>query len=333
MRPLELDRGKAVFQDRSVQGEGMKIAVMGTGGVGGYYGGLLARKGHDVSFIARGPHLQALRQHGLRAKSLHGDFTVCPIQATDNPAEIGPVDLILFTTKTHQTDAAAGLIKALLRPDTVILPLQNGIDAGERIGSILGKEHIVGGVTWISAAIEGPGVIGQYSPFRRILLGELDGRASSRVKAIHEVLKDTAVNVEIVSNILEVLWTKFVFISSISALGALTRVTIGEYRSVDETAPLLKDAISEVISIAGAKGVNLAPDVFSKTLSMITESPASMTPSMQRDVEMGRPSELESLIGIIVRLGRELNVSTPVMAFAYASLKPGELKAQSESRT
>ncbi len=309
----------------------MRIAVMGTGGVGGYYGGLLARSGYDVAFIARGAHLQALRDKGLRIKSVHGDFAVGPVKATDHPAEIGPVDLVLFTTKTYQTYAAAHAIKPLVGPNTVILPLQNGIDAAERIGSVLGRHQVVGGVTWISAAIEAPGVIGQYSPFRRIFVGELDGPATPRVEAIHQVLKDTGATIEVVPNIVEILWTKFVFISSISALGALTRVTLGEYRSVEETAGFLKDAIGEVVSIARAKGVRLAPDILTKTLSAIADSPANIKPSMQRDVETGQTSELESLIGIVVQLGKELNVPTPVMGFAYASLKPGELKAQRES--
>jgi 2-dehydropantoate 2-reductase len=309
----------------------MRIAIMGTGGVGGYYGALLVRNGYDVSFIARNAHLQALRNEGLRVKSLHGDFAVAPIKATEDPAEIGPVDLILFTTKTYHTEEAAKAVKPMVAPNTTILPLQNGVDAAERIGSVCGKEHVVGGVTWISAAIEAPGVIGQYSPFRRILLGELDGRLSSRVETIREVLKNTGPTIEVVPNIVEILWTKFVFISSISALGALTRVTVGEYRSIEETAGVLKDAIGEVVSIACARGVTLAADVIARTLSAIADSPSEMKPSMQRDVENGRRSELESLIGIVVRLGKELNVATPVMDFAYASLKPGEWKALAES--
>ena len=169
----------------------MKIAIMGTGGVGGYFGGLLAHSGQDVTFIARGPHLEAIRRKGLQVKSVHGDFLVSGARATDNPESIGPVELILFTTKTYQTDDAAQAIKPLVASNTVILPLQNGVDAADRIGAAVGKEHLLGGVTWLSAAIEAPGVIGQYSPFRRIILGEFDGRQTPRVQAIHQILKQT----------------------------------------------------------------------------------------------------------------------------------------------
>jgi 2-dehydropantoate 2-reductase len=306
----------------------MKIAVMGAGGVGGYYGGLLAHSGEDVTFIARGPHLQAIRGKGLQVKSVHGDFLVSPARATDHPREIGPVELVLFTTKTYQTDEAAQAIKPLVASNTVILPLQNGVDAVDRIGAVVGKEHLLGGVTWLSAAIEAPGVIRQYSPFRRIILGEFDGKITERLQAIHRILKHIGATVEVVDNISEILWTKFVFIASISAVGALTRVTIGEYRSVQETYALVEEAIREVAAVARAKGVTLPSDIAARTLSSIDDSPPHLKPSMQRDVEAGRICELESMVGIIVQLGMELGISTPVMKLAYAILKPGQLKAQ-----
>jgi 2-dehydropantoate 2-reductase len=306
----------------------MKIAIMGAGGVGGYYGGLLAHSGQDVTFIARGPHLEAIRKKGLQVKSVHGDFLVSAAQATDNPENVGPVELVLFTTKTYQTDDAAQAIKPLVASNTIILPLQNGVDAADRIGTVVGKEHLLGGVTWLSAAIEAPGVIGQYSPFRRIILGEFDRKITERLQAIHQVLKHTGVTVEVVDNISEILWTKFVFIASISAMGALTRVMIGDYRSVQETHVVLADAVGEVAEVGRARGVTLAPDIVSTTLSSIDKSPPNLKPSMQRDVEAGRICELESMIGIVVQLGTELGVPTPVMKFVYAILKPGQLKAQ-----
>ncbi len=306
----------------------MKIAIMGAGGVGGYYGGLLAHSGQDVTFIPRGPHLEAIRKKGLRVKSVRGDFLVSAAQATDNPENVGPVELVLFTTKTYQTDDAAQAIKPLVASNTIILPLQNGVDAADRIGAVVGKEHLLGGVTWLSAAIEAPGVIGQYSPFRRIILGEFDGNITPRLQAIHRILKHTGATVEVVQNISEILWAKFVFVASISAMGALTRVMIGEYRSVQETHALLANAIGEVAEVARAKGVTLASDIATKTLLSIDKSPPNLKPSMQRDVEAGRICELESMVGVLVRLGMELGVSTPVMKFAYAILKPGQLKAQ-----
>jgi 2-dehydropantoate 2-reductase len=306
----------------------MKIAIMGTGGVGGYYGGLLSRSGQDVTFIARGAHLRAIREEGLKVKSVHGDFTVSPAKATDTPAEVGPVDMVLFVTKTYQTDEAAQLITPMVAQNTVIVSLQNGIDAADRIARVVGMEHMLGGVTWLSAAIEAPGLIGQYSQFRRIALGEFSGEATPRLKAALDALQATGATVEVSDVILKVLWTKFVFIAPVMAMGSLTRVTFGEYRNVPEARTVLTEAISEVAAVAKAKGVTLDKDVVDTTLAFIDSSAPGIKPSMQRDVESGKPSELEAIIGAVVRLGDEHNVPTPVMKFAYAMLKPGELKAQ-----
>jgi 2-dehydropantoate 2-reductase len=306
----------------------MKIAIMGTGGVGGYYGGLLAQSGQDVTFIARGAHLRAIREQGLKVKSVHGDFTVSPAEATDTPAEVGPVDMVLFATKTYQTDEAARSITPMIARNTVVVSLQNGIDAADRIGKVVGMAHMLGGVTWLSAAIEAPGVIGQYSQFRRIALGEFSGETTTRLKAAYDALQATGATVEISDAILKVLWTKFVFIAPVMAMGSLTRVTFGEYRNVPEARAVLTDAISEVAAVAKAKGVTLDKDVVDTTLAFIDSIAPGIKPSMQRDVESGKPSELEAMIGAVVRLGAEHNVPTPVMTFVYAMLKPGELKAQ-----
>ncbi len=305
----------------------MRIAIMGTGGVGGYYGGLLAAAGQDVSFIARGAHLQAIREKGLQVKSVHGNFTVSPAKATDHTLEVGPVELVVVATKTYHTDEAAQAIPPLLGVNTVVISLQNGIDAAERIGSAVGMEHMLGGATWLSAAIEAPGRIGQYSQFRRIALGELDGRITPRAEAVASVLAITPAVVELVPDIKQVLWTKFVFIAAISALGGLTRVAIGEYRHVPEAREVLAEALAEVVAVAEATGVTLAGDIIGKTLAFIDASAPDIRPSMQRDLEAGRRSELESLIGIVVRLGHEQGVPTPVMRLAYALLKPAHLKA------
>lgn len=307
----------------------MKIAIMGTGGVGGYYGGLLARKGFDVTFIARGPHLQAIREKGLNIKSVHGDFSVSPAKATDNPDEVGPVDLVIVATKTYHTDEAARIVKPMVGKGTTVMSLQNGVDAAERIGAVVGAEHVLGGVTWLSAAIEAPGTIGQYSQFRRIAIGEFDGNETPRARSIYDILSSTDATVELVPDITRILWTKFVFIASVSALGCLTRATFGEYRDVPEARAVLTEAIEEVAGVAKAQSIELDPDITEKTLAFIDSSAAGIKPSMQRDVEAGRRSELESMIGVVVRLGRELGTPTPVMSLAYSVLKPAELKAQS----
>jgi 2-dehydropantoate 2-reductase len=305
----------------------MKIVMMGSGGVGGYYGGLLAAAGQDVTFIARRAHLQALLDKGLQVKSVHGDFTVSPAKATDRPGDIGPADLVIVATKTYHTGEAAQAVKPLIGDGTVVLSLQNGIDAAERIGSVVGMEHMLGGATWLSAAIESPGRIGQYSQFRRIALGELDGRITPRAQAIASALAATPAVIELVPNIRQVLWTKFVFIAAISALGGLTRVAIGEYRHVPEARGVLAQAMAEVSAVAKAGGVILDADIVAKTLAFIDASAPDIRPSMQRDLEAGRTSELESLIGVVVRLGKESGVLTPVMGLAYALLKPAHLKA------
>ena len=305
----------------------MRIAIMGSGGVGGYYGGLLAKAGQELTFIARGAQLQAIRDKGLHVKSVHGDFTVSPVKATDRPGEIGAVDLVLVATKTYHTEEAAQAIKPLIGDNTVVISLQNGIDAAERIGSAVGMERMLGGATWLSAAIEAPGRIGQYSQFRRIALGELDGRITPRAQAVASAFATTPAVVELVPNIRQMLWTKFVFISAISALGGLTRVSMGEYRHVPEAREVLAQAMAEVAAVAQACGVALDADIVAKTLSFIDAAAPDMRPSMQRDLEAGRMSELESLIGVVVRLGRERGVPTPVMRLAYALLKPAHLKA------
>jgi 2-dehydropantoate 2-reductase len=201
----------------------MKILIVGTGGVGGYYGGLLAKHGHDVTFVARGTHLDAIRHAGLKVNSIHGDFTVSPANVTDDPLHVGPADLILFCVKAYSTDEAAQAIRPVVGLHTAVLSLQNGVDAAERIGKVVGMEHVLGGATWLSSAVEAPGVIRQVSQFRRVVLGELDGTRSERIQSIFEVLKNTGIDVEISENILKILWTKFVFISSASSLGSLTR--------------------------------------------------------------------------------------------------------------
>lgn len=305
----------------------MKIGIMGTGGVGGYYGSLLAKAGHEVVFIARGKHLEAIRQKGLQINSVFGNFLLKPAAATDDPSKAGPVELVIFSTKTYHTEDASRAILPMVGPETTVISFQNGVDAAERIGAVVGQNHVMGGATWLSAAIEEPGVIGQYSQFRRIVIGELDGRTTPRAEAVRKALDSTGATVELVPNIRDVLWTKFVFISAISVLGGLTRATTGEYRSVPEARTVLVEALSEVAAVAKARGAVLEPDVVEKNMQFIDASPAAMKPSMQRDVETGKRFELESLIGIVVRLGAESNVPTPVMRLAYAALKPGEQKA------
>jgi len=306
----------------------MKIAIVGTGGVGGYYGGLLAKQGHEVTFLARGEHLKAIQQNGLQVNSIHGDFLIQPARATDDASQVGPVDLVIICTKTYGTEQAAQQIQPLIRGKTTVISLQNGVDAAERIGRIVGMEHVVGSVTWISSAVEAPGVIKQVSQFRRVVLGELDGQVTPRAQAIHQAFQATGVTAELSENILKVLWTKFVFISAASSLGSLTRLIIGEYRAVPETRELMTRLMKEVEALARAQKIDLDEDVVQKSLEFIDNAAPTIKASMQLDVGAGRPSEIEAMIGVIGRKGRELGIPTPVADFVYASLLPIELKAQ-----
>ena len=308
----------------------MKILIMGTGGVGGYYGGLLARQGNAVTFISRGAHLYAIRHEGLKVKSVHGDFTVFPADATEDPANVDPVDLILFCVKTYSTDEAAQAIRPVVGPQTAVLSLQNGVDAAERIGKVVGAEHVIGGATWLSSAVEAPGVIKQISQFQRIVIGELAGSRSARIQSIFEVLNSTGVTVEISEDIQKILWTKFVFISAASAFGSLTRLPMGAYRSVPETRRLISGIMQEVEALARAQGIPLDPDVVQKSLEFMDSAAPHIKPSMQLDVESGHRTELESMVGVIGRKGRELGVPTPMADFVYGSLMPVELKARHE---
>jgi 2-dehydropantoate 2-reductase len=307
----------------------MRIAVMGTGGVGGYFGGLLAQAGEDVTFIARGEHLRAIQADGLRVESVHGDFTVRPAQATDDPSTVGPVDLVLFATKTYQIEEAAGAMRPLIGPETVVLPLQNGVDASERVADILGSEHVLGGVCYIVSAIAGPGIIQQRSEFRRIVLGELDGQVTPRVEVITAALQRTGAPVELSTAINKMRWTKFLFIASFSGMGAVTRVPAGELMACAETRQMLELAMREIEALAAAGGVRLDDDVVPETMAFCDNLAPDATASMQRDIMEGRPSELEAQNGFVMRKGAELGVPVPVNTFIYSVLLPQERRARS----
>lgn len=308
----------------------MKILIMGTGGVGGYYGGLLAQQGNEVTFVARGSHLNAIRQAGLKIKSIHGDFEISPVRATDDPGEAGKVDLILFCVKTYNTEEAAQAILPAVGPQTVVMSLQNGIDAADRIGQVIGMEHMVGGVTWLSSAVEAPGMIRQISQFRRIVFGELAGGLSERIESLQKAFTNTGITVEVTEDIQKVLWTKLVFIAAVSSVGSLTRLPLGDYRSVSESRSLLSRIMTETKSVARAQGVRLDEDVVEKWLDFIDTSVPQMKPSMQLDIETGHRTELDSMIGVVGRKGRELGIPTPSVDFVYAALLPLEIQARSK---
>ncbi len=306
----------------------MRIAVMGAGGVGGYFGGLLAHAGEEVTFIARGEHLRAIQSRGLRIESIHGSFTIQPAQATDDPAVVGPVDLILFTTKTHHIEPAGEALRPMVGPQTAILPLQNGVDASERLIAILGPGPVLGGTCRIVSLVAAPGVIQQSSPFRHITLGELDGSITPRVQAIADALSRAGVPVEVSDNINQARWTKFLFIAPYSGMGAVTRVPAGELMACPEARHMLEQAMREVEALARACGVVLEEDIVPRTLAFCEGLAPDSTSSMQRDIMEGRPSELEAQNGFVMRRGAELGIPVPVNTFIYSVLLPQERRAR-----
>ena len=308
----------------------MKILIMGTGGVGGYYGGLLAQQGHEVIFVARGAHLNAIQKEGLKVKSIHGDFSILPAKAAQNPGAFGVAELILFCVKTYDIEAAAQAIRPAIGRQSVVMSLQNGIDAPERIGKIVGIERVIGGVTWLSSAVEAPGVIRQISQFRRIIFGEMEGGSSERIESIYQAFNHTGITVEVSEDIQKVLWDKLVFIAAVSSVGSLTGLPMGDYRSIPEQRSMLANIMKEVESVARAYGVRLDQGVVQKWMDFIDRSAPNIKTSMQLDIEAGHRTELDSIVGVVSRKGRELRIPTPMIDFAYASLLPIELKARGE---
>lgn len=306
----------------------MKIAVIGTGGVGGYFGGKLAHSGQDVTFVARGSHLAAIRANGLQVKGVHGDFVVSPAQATDDMVEIGPVDLVLVCVKDFQLGDVIPLMEPLVGGDTAVLPLLNGIRAADQLSAAFGRERVLGGLCSVVAFIESPGVIRQSSPFHRVAYGGWDGQVTPRIKAIDNAFAASDVENVLAEDVLKEMWTKFIFITAYSGVASVVRLPAAGLHACVEAMTLLREGVAEIASVGRARGVALDEDVVEKTMAFIQSLPPGATSSMQRDVEAGRMFELEALTGSVVRYGREAGVSTPTNEFLYAALKPQMLHAQ-----
>lgn len=308
----------------------MRIAVVGVGGVGGYFGGRLAQAGNEVYFIARGEHLRAIRDQGLRVESSAGDFTIHPASATDNPVEVGQVDAVIVGVKSWQLAEAARQIRPLLGPETAVLPLLNGVEAADTITAEIGPGHALGGLCRISAFIAGPGHIRHTGLEPSLALGELDNRRSPRVEALLAAFQAAGVRADIPADIHVALWEKFMLITAWSGIGAITRAPVGVWRSLPGTRAMAESALREVVAVANAHGVALPVAQVARTLGFLDGVPAAATASMQRDIMDGRPSELEAQNGAVVRLGQEAGVDTPVHSFIYHSLLPQELAARGQ---
>jgi 2-dehydropantoate 2-reductase len=300
----------------------MRIAVVGAGGVGGGFGVALAKAGADVTFIARGAHLAAMKKDGLKVQGGRGETHLVPTRATDDPAGIGKVDVVLFCVKLWDVESAGAQIKPLIGPDTAVIPLQNGIDAAERLVPILGPRAVMGGVAQISASIIKPGVILQVGTFMRMVFGELGGKRSKRGEDFLRLCLQAGFDAALSEEILTELWMKFILLTANASITAATRQPIGKLRDDPDIRAVFEAAWQETIAVGRAKGITLPANAVERISEFTSHVPAAMKASMALDLERGNRLELPWLGGKVVELGRKLGVPTPTHSLMYALLKP-----------
>jgi 2-dehydropantoate 2-reductase len=300
----------------------MRIAIVGAGGVGAGFGAALAKAGADVTFIARGAHLAAMKSQGLKVLSPRGDIHLVPTQATDNPAEVGPVDVVLFCVKLWDVESAGERIKPMVGPDTAVIPLQNGVDAAERLSPILGANAVMGGVAQISAAITGPALIQQVGTFMRMIFGELDGRQSPRGEKLHAMCLKAGFEATVSDAIQTDLWMKFILLATNASIIALARQPVGKLRDDPDIRPIFIAAANEVMAVGRANGVRIPDNAIETVMALTDHLPPPQKPSMALDLERGNRLELPWLGGKVVALGKKLGVPTPTHSLMYAMLKP-----------
>lgn len=309
----------------------MRFAIFGTGGVGGYFGGRLAEAGFDVTFISRGDNLKQMQAHGLQISSPLGDVFLPEVHAIDEPAGAGTVDFVILGVKAWQVPEAALAIRPLLGTGTAVLPLQNGVEAVDHLKEAIDPLHVLGGVCRIIAYRTEPGVVRHVGHQPSITLGELNNESSPRVRALAAALESARTRVEIPEDIQSAIWQKFIFISAISGVGAVTRTPFGVLRSLAGSRRLYAEAIAEIIELAKARQIQLPENFQALMMKTLDTLPPDGTASMQRDIMEGRPSELESQNGAVVRLSQTAGVSTPVNRFLYDALLPQELRARGDA--
>jgi 2-dehydropantoate 2-reductase len=308
----------------------MKIAIIGTGGVGGYFGAKLVKAGFDVTFLARGEHLKALQNEGLKVKSIQGDFEVREFRATDQLSDIGSPDLTMVCVKAWQVRELREDLKRIAKSGSLILPLQNGVMAVDELSETIDRENIIGGLCRIISKIEAPGVINHLGVNPTIIFGEVDGRKSQRVNEIHQAFTKAGIESKVTDDIPAELWKKFMVICT-SALLGITKATYGEIRELPETRNLMIDLISEIYHLSQKIGVNIEPDFVEKTVSFIDTFPYDSTSSLTRDVWEGKPSEIEYQNGTVVKLGEKYGVDTPINRFVYQCTLLMERKSRGQS--
>ncbi|MBA3269882.1 MAG: 2-dehydropantoate 2-reductase [Acidobacteria bacterium] len=299
----------------------MRIATIGAGGVGGYFGARLMAAGADVTFIARGSHLAALRAGGLRLESPKGDLHLTNVTATDSPASVGAVDVVLVTVKMYDLESAAASLQPLLGPDTVVVTLQNGVEAVDVVARHVGREHVAGGVAYVAAVITEPGTI-RHTSLDALIFGELDGRRSDRLAQFEDICLRAGFDARVSDNIEIDLWSKFSRLSVFSGMTAVTRSPIGVLRNDPALLAMLQAACEETIRVGRARGVGLPAALMGEILQMVTSLPHQAKASMLEDLERGRRLELPWLSGAVVRIGREVGVPTPIHEFIATVLTP-----------
>jgi len=330
MGRTDMSTGRRLFVPcRGSDTGSMRLAIFGSGGLGGYFGARLAHAGRDVVFIARGRNLSAMRANGLAVSSALGDFHLGAVEVTDDPASVGPVDVVLVGVKTWQVEEAAAAMRPLIGSETVVIPLQNGVEAPAQLASVLGAGPVLGGFCRAISFLDAPGRIRHVGVDPYLGFGELDNRRSARVERVLETLSGIDhFTAEVPADIHVGMWNKFTIISAISGVGAVTRMPIGLMRSVPQSRLMFEQALAEIVQVAHARDIALPTDTVPKLLEFTDTFPPEGTSSMQRDIMEGRPSELEAQNGAVVRLGREVGVPVPINEFIYHSLLPMELVAR-----
>ena len=298
----------------------MRIAVMGAGGVGGCLGALLAHAGNDVSLIARGEHLRAIQANGLRLRQDDAEFTV-HLPATGNPAEIGPVDLVLYTVKTYHNAQAIPAIRPLAGLGTAVLTLQNGVECHLQLAAELGPGHAMPGAYWTASSVESPGVIASVGPMPRLSFGEEAGGTSERAQTVREALATAGIEVELSPDPMQVIWSKFIVLCSVAGISSAARTRIKAFMQYPEGLELFTAAMCEADEVGRAKGINLPEGLVENSVEFIRGFPDFQN-SMHADFENGRSTELDALNGAVVRMGKETGIPTPVNEFIYAILAP-----------
>ena len=300
----------------------MRIAVIGAGGIGGPYGTSLAKAGADVTFVARGAHLAAIRENGLRVEGDRGETHIFPARVTDDIAAIGTVDVVLSCVKLWDVETVAERLRPIVKPQTAVVPLQNGVDAAERMIPFLGHEAVMGGTAFVTGAIVAPGVVRQTGTYQRMTFGELDGQISERAERLRDLCEAAGFESVLSCDIMVPVWEKFLLMVPASGLNALTRLPLGKWREHPELVALYDAALRETVAVGLAEGVRLSPDSIENRMAMMRSMPPYHMTSMGNDLMRGNRLELPWFAGKVVELGRRHRIPTPTNGFIYAALKP-----------